>query len=236
MGLRNARTVLGEVAKVSKSKTLYLTVTHSHAEHTSGMGAFPEGTTFIASKPVADELAATRGFGGMAKLAPAIGELLTDATLRAPDVVFDREHRLDLGGVHVRLMFLGPTHTAGDTLALVEEDGTLYAGDVVVVKRFPSFGPQSRYATWIEVLNKVQALSPKLIVPSHGARGDVSAVDVQRRVMTEMHDRVAALKRDGRSLEDATKMVVGEFQAKYPDWRATIPNEIGPIVRSMHAE
>ena len=35
---------------------------------------------------------------------------------------------LDLGGVRVRIMWLGPGHTRGDTVMFVEEDRVLFAG------------------------------------------------------------------------------------------------------------
>ena len=42
-------------------------------------------------------------------------ELLSGATRRAADITVDKEHVLDLGGVRVRLLMVGPTHTKGDT-------------------------------------------------------------------------------------------------------------------------
>jgi glyoxylase-like metal-dependent hydrolase (beta-lactamase superfamily II) len=239
MGPRNGRTVLEQVAKVGgKGKKLYLVATHAHAEHVSGLSAFPPETTFIASRALQQELAETgeRGLAGMAKLTPFIGELLNDARLRAADVVFDHDYSLDLGGVHVRLLALGPTHTRGDTMALVEEDRVLYAGDVVMKNRFLSFTPDSHRAPWLAVLEQVKALGPRTIVPSHGEVGDASIVGEQERVLGELHARVSQLKSAGRSLDETTQTVVAEFKARYPAWRATIPNEIAPIVRALYAE
>ena len=66
--------------------------------------------------------------------------------------------------------------------------------------------------------------------------GDAATIATEKRVMNEIHERVAALKAEGRPLEETTTTVVAEFRARYPDWRATVPNEIAPIVRSMYAE
>jgi glyoxylase-like metal-dependent hydrolase (beta-lactamase superfamily II) len=51
---------------------------------------------------------------------------------RKTDLSFDRDYRLDLGGVHVRMIVAGPAHTRGDTVFLVEEDRVLFAGDVIM--------------------------------------------------------------------------------------------------------
>jgi glyoxylase-like metal-dependent hydrolase (beta-lactamase superfamily II) len=171
MGLLNARTVLAEVAKVSRNKTLYLTVTYSHPEHFSGLGASPDGTIFVVSKPVASELAAGGdAFARIARLTPAIGEMVKDATLRPPDVVFDTEHWLDLGGVHVRLLFFGPTHSAGDTLAMAEEDRVLYTGDIVLKNGFRAFKLRraARYGStsWIGSPHLLRASSCRVTATS----------------------------------------------------------------------
>ena len=43
---------------------------------------------------------------------------------------------LDLGGVRVRFLVVGPTHTRGDTGFFVEGDGVLFSGDVVMNNSF----------------------------------------------------------------------------------------------------
>jgi len=47
-----------------------------------------------------------------------VADLLEHAEFRKADVFFDREYTLDLGGVRVRMLSLGPTHTRGDNRRL----------------------------------------------------------------------------------------------------------------------
>src|SRR5215831_6812421 len=58
-------------------------------------------------------------------------ELLAGVVLRTPDVTFERETAVDLGGVTGRLICVGEAHTKGDELIFVEPDRTLISGDVV---------------------------------------------------------------------------------------------------------
>jgi len=46
-------------------------------------------------------------------------ELLAGVVLRPPDVTFDQEATIDLGGVKARLLWFGGAHTKGDELALL---------------------------------------------------------------------------------------------------------------------
>ena len=111
-----------EVQKVSKNSELYLATTHFHPEHDLGASAFPASTKMIRSR---DQQKDIDEFGlELAKTfsarSPAMADLLKGAEFRKADLFFDREHELDLGGVRVRIMAVGPTHTRGDTVFFVE--------------------------------------------------------------------------------------------------------------------
>ena len=58
--------------------------------------------------------------------------------LRPPDVTFNQEATVDLGGVTARLLWFGKAHTKGDELTFVEPDRTLISGDVVQNKTIPN--------------------------------------------------------------------------------------------------
>ena len=79
-----------------------------------------------------------RGFSAQSK------ELLQDVKLRAPDIIFDKEITLDLGGVAARLLWLGPAHTQGDELIFVEPDSVLISGDIVQDKIVPNMPTPTR--------------------------------------------------------------------------------------------
>jgi len=238
VGPRNARAILREVARLSPNRRLYLTVTHAHPDHVSGLAGFPPGTTFLASRALQQDLDVTgmSAIAAMARLTPVIGGLLRDAPLRRADVIFDGEYRLDLGGVTVRLVPVGPAHTPGDTAVLVEGDGVLYAGDVVLNQRFPSVPAQGRTDDWYAAFDRVARLQPTTIVPAHGALGTAALIEEQRRMLQSLERRVRTLKREGRSRAETARQVDQEFRQRYPRWKATVPNEIPPIVATMYGE
>jgi glyoxylase-like metal-dependent hydrolase (beta-lactamase superfamily II) len=236
MGRRNGEAVMREVARVSKNARLYLVTTHFHAEHVAGIAAFPPNTTFVISRQQQkdlDELGPdlTKRFAGFS---PGIAALLTDAPVRRADVLFDREHVIDLGGVRVRLLALGSTHTPGDTMAFVEQDRVLFAGDVVMNHVPVAFGQTSSVPTWVNVLKQLEPLRPVVIVPAHGPVGDGSLIAQQRAVFEGLQARVRELKAQGKTADEAATMLTAEFQSQHPDWTAA--NRIGGMVRSLYAE
>jgi glyoxylase-like metal-dependent hydrolase (beta-lactamase superfamily II) len=158
---------------------------------------------------------------------------MKDAQFRKADEIFESEKILDLGGVRVRLLWFGGTHTNGDTVIFVEGDNVLFAGDVIMNRRFLGFGsPRSSLKSWLESLNKIEPLRPVRIVPSHGEMGDGSLLETNRSYLKALQTRVAELKREGKTLEQTTETVIAEFKSKYPAWTGNA----GSAARSAYSE
>ena len=221
LGRRNGETVLREVAKVSKNSELYIATTHFHPEHTTGYVAFPASAKYIDAKVQEAEFAEN----GMtmvqqfASRSAVQGELLKDAQRRVADITFDRDYMLDLGGVRVRFLVVGPTHTKGDTGLFVEGDDVLFAGNVVMNTSFVAANAMvSSVKAWLAAFDAFEAMKPKTIVPSHGPIGDALLIPALRTVLLAIRARTRELKAQGRSADDIATTLQAEFQAKYPTW------------------
>ena len=137
-------------------------------------------------------------------------------------MTFDREYTLDLGGVRLRFVVVGPTHTRGDTGLFVEGDAVLFSGDVVMNESFLAAGPASSMAAWLRAFDTFAAMAPKTIVPSHGAVGPGAIIGVNREIMEGVRARAVALKAQGKSIDEVASTVQAEFSAQHPGWpRAT---------------
>jgi glyoxylase-like metal-dependent hydrolase (beta-lactamase superfamily II) len=113
-------------------------------------------------------------------MSPLNAELLKDAQFRKADITFKDAYDLDLGGVRVRMMAMGFNHTKGDTAFFVEPDAVLFSGDIVMTRLPNVTGPESRVKQWMSSLDKLEALKPKLIVPSHGPTGTAGMIEPYR--------------------------------------------------------
>jgi glyoxylase-like metal-dependent hydrolase (beta-lactamase superfamily II) len=236
LGRRNGDAVLREVAKVSKNTELFVASTHFHAEHTTGIMAFPATAKYVSSTIQTAEFerggaAQIKTFSGRS---PMTAELLTDATLRKPDITFERDYLLDLGGVRVRFLVVGPTHTGGDTGFFVEGDEVLFSGDVVMNNSFLAATQATSMKAWLAAFDAFAAMRPKRIVPSHGAVGDGALTAANRAVMQEIQARSRELKAQGRSADETATLVQAEMQAKHPQWPRA--NGIAAAARSAYAE
>lgn len=220
LGRRNGEAVLREVAKVSRNSELYVASTHFHVEHTLGYLAFPPSAKYVNSTVQEEEFAEgglpqVKTFSGFS---PAAADLLKDAARRTADITYDRDHTLDLGGVRVRMMVVGPTHTRGDTAFFVEGDDVLFAGDVVMNASFVAANQGSSVKAWLAAFDRFEALKPTTIVPAHGEFGPGTLIVTNRTVMQRIQARTRELKQQGRSAEDAATAVRAELTAQYPTW------------------
>jgi glyoxylase-like metal-dependent hydrolase (beta-lactamase superfamily II) len=235
LGRRNGAAVLSEATRLAPGNALYVASTHWHTEHTTGL-AFPESATYVASRIQAEEFAQggeqqSRLFSGRSALT---AEMLADARVFFADVTFDREHTLDLGGVRVHLVVVGPTHTLGDTGFFVEEDGVLFSGDVVMNRSFLAARAESSMHAWLAAFDRFEAWSPRVIVPAHGAVGDGTLIAANRELMQAIQVRARELKAQGHPVEEVVQTVQAELQARYSGWPRA--NGVPAAVRSAYAE
>ena len=220
MGRLSGEAVAREMAKVSKNTEVYVVTTHLHPEHTTGELAFPNAKIVraVAEQKDIDE-AGMQWVNIFRKRSPERAEILKDATFRKADELFEKEKTIDLGGVRVRLMYVGPAHTMGDTAFYVEEDKVLFPGDLAMKEIFPAFAmPQSSMRSWLTSLEMLEGLKPAHVIGSHGDLADGSILAANRELLSTLQARALALKREGKTAEATGKLLVEEFKAKYPAW------------------
>ena len=237
MGPKNGATAARVAAKLAPdNQKLFLTTTHFHPEHAAGEPGFPPGTILIRNTVQQQEMDkhGQEMIDMFSKMSAQNKELLAGVVLRTPDVTFDQEATIDLGGVTARLLWFGEAHTKGDELTFVEPDRTLISGDVVQNKTMPNiFGDGGTPSTWLAVLDKIAALNAAHVLPDHSAPGDGSLVAAERDLISDIRTRALALKRQGMSADDAGKQVSADLKTQHPDWPNT--NAAG-FVKSVYAE
>ena len=91
----------------------------------------------------------------------------SDVRLTPPTQGFSGGLVGDAGGREVRLLEVGPAHTAGDLIVHVPDAEVVFAADVLFVGVVPVMwaGPT---ANWLDALDRILSLDPAVIVPGHG--------------------------------------------------------------------
>jgi glyoxylase-like metal-dependent hydrolase (beta-lactamase superfamily II) len=221
LGPKNGEAIAREMKKLKPAAEVYVVTTHYHPEHSLGASAF-KGAKLIMTRVQQQEMSEVgkQIQDTFAKRSPLHAELLNGVPYPTPDILFDREHRLDLGGVHARLMWRGPSvmHTRGDTMIFVEEDRVLFSGDIVMSQRFLAAQTNSSITTWLSTLDELAALKPAHVVPAHGKIGDATLIARDRAFLQAVQTRAGELKRQGKTADEAIAAVVAEIAPSYPEW------------------
>jgi len=220
MGTRNGAAVHEVAKKLAGTKALYLVTTHIHPEHDLGAQGFPDTTKMIRSTNQVKDIAESglKLANIFAKRSEINAELLKDADFRKADITFENDYDLDLGGVRVKLTAMGANHTLGDTIIWVESERVLFSGDIAMRPQPVFASPHSTRRQWLASLDRLEALKPAIIVPSHGPTGDGTVfITGYRDYLTEVRDRTEAEKRAGRSVDQAVEAVTAAFGDRAPD-------------------
>ena len=237
LGPRNGAIAAHEAQKLAKGPVLYLTTTHYHAEHAAGDNGFPENTVLV--RPIAQQKELDERGAAFVQMFSSrnaqMKELLSDTKFRTPDITFEKELTLDLGGVTARLFWLGQAHTKGDEMIDVKPDSVLISGDIVQNKMVPNLPDENASMKgWVDILAQLRPMKFKFIVPDHGALGDGSLIEQDFQFFSELQKRALERKKQGASADEAGQALSAEFKTKFPDWQglSSIPN----VVKHVYVE
>jgi glyoxylase-like metal-dependent hydrolase (beta-lactamase superfamily II) len=178
--LPHTRAMIDRYARVLEAPARRVVNTHHNGDHTWGNQLFPDAeiighracaAAFGRERPEA--MAMLRG--GRDSADPMVADLarqlapwdFTGIRPTPPTTLLDARTVLDLDDFEVRLIPVGPAHTAGDVVVHVPEAGVLFAGDVLFRLCTP-IGWDGTYDGWIGALDTIIALAPDVVVPGHG--------------------------------------------------------------------
>jgi glyoxylase-like metal-dependent hydrolase (beta-lactamase superfamily II) len=221
MGPRNGERILGEARRLGGDRKLVMTTTHFHPEHAFGAQSFVSAT-YVCNAAQAREMA-TKGaeyiemFSGFG---PGLAELLAEVDLVTPDVVYEGPRcELDVGGVAAQLIAIGPAHTQGDQVVFLPESRVLFAGDLVEDRFLPIFPDEDANGMlWLDALDRLDALEPKIVVGGHGSVGDSGLIAALRDYMVAVRDRVSSLRAEGISLPEIEERLEPELIERQAGW------------------
>jgi glyoxylase-like metal-dependent hydrolase (beta-lactamase superfamily II) len=189
------------LTQISADPMTHLINTHWHFDHTDGNDwMHSEGAAILAHENTRKHLSTTTRVEAWDHTFPP------SPPGAIPAEVFDNEKTLHLNDTTIALAYYGASHTDGDISAHFVEADVLHCGDTWWNGLYPFID----YSTGGNIKGMIKAAETNLskvtdktiIIPGHGKIGGKSELTEYRDMLVTIHDRIAALKKAGKSLEE----------------------------------
>ena len=214
--LQAAQQVLDEIRKVTSLPVKFVVNTHYHLDHVSGNSVFVDaGAKVVAQRNVRGWMRTEtlRLFGD--KIKPEQKAFVE--ALPAPVVTYDEAITIHLGSREVQVRSL-PGHTGSDSIVVVPDARTVFAGDLFWRNTLPNLMDGS-IKSWLATLDTIEArFADYTFIPGHGDVGDAKDVASFHEYLTTVHRLVSEAQEKGKAGTVLTEALVPELQQKYGDW------------------
>jgi len=189
------------LAGISGDPVRHLINSHWHFDHTDGNDwLHSAGAKILAHENTRKHLStATRVRGWDFTFEPAPAGAI-------PSEVFTSERTLEVNGTKIELKYYPPAHTDSDISIHFTEVDILHVADTF----WNDFYPFIDYSTGGTIDGTIRATQANLaritdktiVIPGHGPVGDKSQLAFYYDLLTSTREKVAALKKQGRSLDE----------------------------------
>jgi len=170
-----------------------------------------QGAKIVAHEEVV-EVIDERGEAILARMRTRNRDKAKGTHVSTPDIAFKDKYTIDLGGIEVQALYLGPSHSPGDTQVWLPNEKLMIAGDIAFHERLLPVFDDSDTAGWIETWQDFSALEPEVIVPGHGFPTTLDVVEKWTIGYLEyMRSEIDTILSDGGSLIDAYKIDQSAF-------------------------
>lgn len=228
-----------------RAEIRYHIICEHHEDHTA-CGSTLSAPLLVTSEVTAMEMPSTsaqsdehmrRTLRGWGRNRHFDESLVTDYTIRYPDLTYSNRITFTLGGKRF-VVFEAPGHTRGSSIVHAVDDRVAFVADNV----FPgTCAPPAQSAdpwAWLRTLGLLEALDVDWYVPGHGDPMDRAGIGDQRTGLLELIDKVRLLRRQGWSKErvvaeglDAERRMRPR-QSGWEDTPAALPLVAGLIARN----
>jgi len=226
---RLGQDLIARIRKVTDKPIRFVINSHFHGDHTFGNPAFKaEGATFVAQQETARLMKLVQS----KEIARRSDGLLKDhldpkeVQLILPDITFDKEMTIYLGGREIRLFYLGPGQQPGDTFILFPQERVLVTPGAFARHSMPNMAFTPSVDNWIKLLNQIGSMNDyDVILPGHGDVAHREDVKELAAMLTDEYATVKSALETGMTLQQAQATLTFP---QYKDWRnyERLKNEI----------
>ena len=219
--LPGGKAVVDEVAKLTNKPITTVILTHSDADHVNGLPSFPKGITIIAHENDKKEMEQAISAG--VRNAPSKDSL--------PNKVVTGERENDtIDGVKLTLIHIANAHTSGDLAVYLPDEKLVFSGDLIGPgDPLIHLNKNGNSEGWIKFVSALVQLDANSYVLGHADPETRAQVEANLKRTEEKRARIAALVKDGKSLDQARQALGEQTPAnppRFPPFTETTYDEL----------
>ena len=172
-----ARSLHDEIRRITDKPVKYVVLENEQGHAFLGSSYWQEhGIPVIAHVDAYDAIVA-RGQLALERTQRIQRDKAYGTRMSLPDITFEDEHVIDLGGERIEIKYLGPAHGPGDIVAWLPAQKLVIAGDMAFHERLLPIFEYTDTAGWIETWEKFADLGAEVVIPGHGGPTDMTEVE-----------------------------------------------------------
>ena len=208
----DSRVILDAVKKLTPLPIRFLIDTEPHPDHTTGHFVFSPPTTIIAHEGatlsmVNREKETPGRIEKLAGTSPAMGKALQGYRFVPPHVEYRDKMTLKVGERSFELLYQKGVHSEADTAVWLPAERVLFSASGIVVDQVNILRPFVTIPDILAASKMMKALNPEVVVPGHGQPGTVKIFDDTEKYYALLVERVGAMAKAGKSLDEIKKEV-----------------------------
>jgi glyoxylase-like metal-dependent hydrolase (beta-lactamase superfamily II) len=198
-----------EIGKRHDIPVKYVILSHDHPDHICNTQVFSDTAIAVGHKNIVPHI------------------IRENRPSMLPAITFEESMELDLGGIKINLLFLGPSHSDNLIQVHVSEEKVLIAIDLAKGKSlFPDYRDMD-VNSMLQVLGMYERWPDvEVVLPGHGPVTDQENFKFQRRYVSALRDTVLDHMVAGRSLQEIRDIVTMKEFSDYGGFEQSIDANI----------
>jgi glyoxylase-like metal-dependent hydrolase (beta-lactamase superfamily II) len=189
--------IVAELKKVTERPIRYVVNTHHHPDHSGGNVKLQQLNAQVVASQAARENMVDGGLPGL------------------PQITFERQAHIYLGGKHAELYHFGRAHTNGDAVVYFPAQRTVAMGDMFTfgdaTPQLIDYAGGGSAKEWSRTLDAVLQLDFDTVVPGHGVVTTRQELRQFRDSTLVLRNRIHEMIVQKRTRDDIAQMLRREF-------------------------
>ncbi len=199
-----AEDLLAEIKKITDKPVKFAINTHWHTDHVGGNQTFAaKGIPIIGHTFTKEKIAKRRAEQDSGKIDESLKMFGADFRFTPPDISFEKEKTISLGGRDIILRYLGGGHTAGDIVVYVPDAKVLFSGDLFLKgSGLPDYRDDANIDAHINALKELLKMDIDKIVCGHLESMGAGVYTAEKKDIQLSLDKMTAFRAEIKKFVD----------------------------------